>query len=311
MTRRAPCGLVVTPDQHESERLHVNYHLHTATLVVFVHGAWHSSLHWTATQRSLARRGIASTAVDLPGHGLGAPIPSGYLRPGQPGIATETSALAAVTMQDNADAVSAVLAATRSRYQHVVLVAHSAGGGPASAAAEQAPELVDHLVYISSFVPAGRPRFRDYLSAEENAGAVTIPAVGNPTELGAVRINPLSADPDDIATIRRSLLHDLPLDAPQGWRHLLHPDLPLAIADAPVRVSPSRWGRIPRTFVRLTDDLALPTATQDLMIREADLAAPERRTEVRSLPGSHSPFLTRPDELAEQLAETITPGGSA
>ncbi|MDT0461107.1 helix-turn-helix domain-containing protein, partial [Streptomyces sp. DSM 41527] len=31
---------------------------------------------------------------------------------------------------------------------------HSAGGGPASLAAERAPELVDRIVYLSAFVPA-------------------------------------------------------------------------------------------------------------------------------------------------------------
>jgi pimeloyl-ACP methyl ester carboxylesterase len=277
-----------------------------STVVVFVHGAWHSSLHWAATQRELTHRGLRSIALDLPGHGLHAPAPSGYLLPGQPGLATERSALADLTMDQLADHVLAALSEIRPRFERVVLVAHSAGGGPASAAAERAPELVDRLVYLSAFLPAGRPRFLDYVSAPENAGAVHVPRVGDPDVLGAIRINPLSADPAEVAAIHRSFLADWPAELPT-WRLLLHPDEPLASLTAPVRLTPARWGRIPRTYLRLTDDLALPPATQDLMIAEADRVTPELPTEVHSLPGGHSPFLTRAGELAELLATVVKP----
>jgi pimeloyl-ACP methyl ester carboxylesterase len=277
----------------------------TDTLIVLVHGAWHSSAHWAATQRSLAALGVASVAVDLPGHGAGAPLPSGYLRAGQPGLATERSPLADISMRDNAVAVLDVLARVRSRFRRVVLAGHSAGGGPVSAAAEEAPELLDQLVYLSAFVPAGRPRFFDYLGSPENASAVSIPPVADPAMLGAVRINPLSEDPGTVATIRRSLFGDEPVSS-DGWRLLLQPDLPLAIPSTPVTVTAARWGRLPRTFIRLADDLALPPAAQDLMVAEADAAAPDRPFELRDLPGGHSPFLTRPHDLATLLAEIAT-----
>ncbi|MEU9044325.1 MULTISPECIES: alpha/beta fold hydrolase [unclassified Kitasatospora] len=114
----------------------------TGTVFVFVHGAWHSSGQWAATQRALAGLGAASVAVDLPGHGFDAPLPTGYLLPGQPGLLTEKSRLAPLTMDDCAEAVLTVLRQVR-HHRTVVLVAHSAGGGPASLAAEWAPELVD------------------------------------------------------------------------------------------------------------------------------------------------------------------------
>ncbi|MEV0702389.1 alpha/beta fold hydrolase [Saccharopolyspora sp. NPDC050389] len=271
------------------------------TVVVLVHGAWHSAVHWAATQRALARHGLASVAIDLPGSGLDAPVPLGFLLPGQPGLTSEKSALSDVTMQQSTDVVLDALVDVRTRFRNVVLVAHSAGGGPVSAAAEQVPELVDHVVYLSSFVPAGRPRFADYIEAEENAGAVKIPPVGDPAELGAIRINPLSADPAEIDVIRRAFLNDLPATAPDSWRQFLHPDLPFANATTAVPVSPERWGRIARTFIRLTDDLALPLVTQDLMIAEADQVVPDRPMQVCSLPGGHSPFMTRPAELATLL----------
>lgn len=271
------------------------------TVLLLVHGAWHSALHWTSTQRALARHGLASVAVDLPGSGLHAPVPTGYFLPGQPGFASERSALHDVTLQDSVDVVLNALVSARTRYRNVVLVSHSAGGAAASAAAEQGPELVDRLVYLSAFVPAGRPRFADYIEAKENADAVQIPPVGDPAELGAIRINPLSPDPAVTDVIRRAFLGDLPAGSPESWRQFLHPDLPFANFTTPIPVSAARWGRIPRSYVRLTDDLALPSATQDLIIAEADQLTPENPFRVHSLPGGHSPFVTRPGALATTL----------
>lgn len=272
-----------------------------STVFVLVHGAWHGSWQWAATQRALAGLGAASVAVDLPGHGFGAALPSGYLLPDRAGLLTERSRLADVTMDDCADAVLDTLRRVR-RYGRVVLVAHSAGGGPASLAAERAPELVDRISYVSAFVPAGRPRFFDYLTAPENAAARGQGLnLGDPEELGAVRIDPLSPDPSYVEELRQTHYHDTPAEHFDRWRSALVPDLPLAIPATPIALTAARWGRIPRTFLRCADDRAQPMATQDLMIAEADRAMPGEPFTVRTLPGSHSPFASRPCELAEAL----------
>ncbi len=192
----------------------------------------------------------------------------------------------------------------RTRYRNVVLVAHSAGGGPATAAAEQAPELVDRVVYLSAFVPAGRPRFQDYIEAPENSSAAKLPMLGDPAALGAFRINPLSPDETEVDLIRQAFLNDLPATASDSWRQFLTPDHPFASFTTPVPVTPDNWRRVARTFVRLTEDRALPIAVQDLMVAEADRFAPDTPVQVRSLPGGHSPFATRPAELATLLATT-------
>ncbi|GAA1769088.1 alpha/beta hydrolase [Streptomonospora arabica] len=274
----------------------------TDTLFVLVHGAWHGAAHWGPTQRSLAALGASSVALDLPGHGFAAPLPSGYLAAKQPGLRTEKSRSAAVTMDECADAVLETLREVREHARNVVLVAHSAGGGPASLAAERAPALVDRTVYLSAFVPGGRPRFYDYLSAPENAGALGggLP-VADPDEVGALRINPVSTDPDYVEELRRTHYHDTPADRFDRWRTAMSPDLPMAVPSSPVVLTPQGWGRLPRTFLRCADDRSLPAAVQDLMIAEADAAFPDNPFTVRTLPGSHSPFAARPGELAAAL----------
>ncbi|MGW1813756.1 alpha/beta fold hydrolase [Streptomyces sp. NPDC002125] len=274
---------------------------HTGTVLVLVHGAWHSSAQWAPTQRALAGTGAASVAVDLPGHGFDAPLPTGYLKPGRPGLLTEKSQLATVTMEECAEAVVSTLRQVR-RYRTVVLVAHSAGGGPASLAAELAPELVDRIVYLSAFVPGGRPRFADYLGSPENATALGQHlTLGDPEALGAVRIDPLSPDPAYVQELRQTYYHDVPPDRFDRWRTALSPDLPVAVPMSPVAVTAARWGRIARTFLRCAEDRALTPAVQDLMIAEADQAFPASPFTVRTLPGGHSPFAARPRRLAEAL----------
>ncbi|MFF5106045.1 alpha/beta hydrolase [Streptomyces sp. NPDC000134] len=273
------------------------------TVFVLVHGAWHSSWHWAPTQRSLAHRGAASVALDLPGHGFDAPLPAGYLLPGQPGLATEKSALAGVTPEECAATVLTTLTEVRRHYRRVVLVAHSAGGGPASLAAQTAPELVDRIVYLSAAVPAGRPSFADYLGAPEAAFADGRQGlhVGDVEALGAFRINPLSPDPAYVEELRLTYYHDVPAEEFPRWRLALSPDLPLAVPTTPVKLTADRWGRVPRTFLRLAEDRAVTPALQDLMITEADAVTPDNPFTVRELPGSHSPFAARPDELATAL----------
>ncbi|GAA0450755.1 alpha/beta fold hydrolase [Streptomyces olivaceiscleroticus] len=298
----------MTPPLHDAprndlrnDRKHDMKHDLHHTVFVLVHGAWHGSWQWAATQRALAGLGAASVAVDLPGHGFDAPLPSGYLLPGRPGLLTERSQLADVTMDDCAAVVLDTLRRVR-RYRRVVLVAHSAGGGPASLAAERAPELVDRIVYLSAFVPGGRPRFFDYISAPENAAARGRSLnLGDPQALGAVRIDPLSPDPAYVEELRQTHYQDTPADRFDRWRSALSPDLPLAIPATPVLLTAARWGRIPRTFLRCAEDQALPTAIQDLMIAEADRSMPDEPFTVHTLPGSHTPFAARPQQLAETL----------
>ncbi|MFE2446181.1 alpha/beta fold hydrolase [Streptomyces sp. NPDC059426] len=296
MSSRTPSG-----DDHPVSEIH-SAPAPSGTVFVLVHGAWHASWQWAATQRALARLGAASLAVDLPGHGFEAPLPSGHHLPGQPGFATEKSALAGLTLEECAGAVVTALRSVR-RYPKVALVSHSAGGASASLAAERAPELVDELIHLSSFVPAGRPRFADYLAAPEQTatGRGQGLMLGDPEAIGAFRINPFSVDPAYVEELRLTYYHDVPAGSFARWYQALSPDLPFAVPTTPIALTRERWGRIPRTFIRCAEDWACTPALQDLMIAEADAAMPDQPFTVRSLPGSHSPFAARPDELAAAL----------
>jgi pimeloyl-ACP methyl ester carboxylesterase len=101
-----------------------------APLVVLVHGAWHGAWCWAALQAELDSRGIASLAVDLPGHGA------------------STRPLA--DLYGDAQHVADVVAQLD---RPVVLVGHSYGGAVITEAASNTAGI-HHLVYLAAFALA-------------------------------------------------------------------------------------------------------------------------------------------------------------
>jgi hypothetical protein len=71
----------------------------------------------------------------------------------------------------------------------------------------------------------------------------------------------------------------------------------LAALMTKVHLTPQRFGRIPRVYIECTDDRALSIDMQ------RDMIAKSPPVDVRSLPASHSPFLSMPDKLAEALSD--------
>ena len=71
----------------------------------------------------------------------------------------------------------------------------------------------------------------------------------------------------------------------------------LAALKTKVHITPVRFGRIPRVYIECTEDRALSIDMQ------RDMIAKSPPVDVRSLPSSHSPFLSMPDRLADAPAD--------
>lgn len=103
----------------------------TLPSVILVHGAWHGAWCWASLQAELDRRGIASLAVDLPGHG--------------------TSDLPLGDLHGDAETVVRLLRSFEERGQPApVLVGHSYGGAVVTEAVARCPRAA-HLVYVAAF----------------------------------------------------------------------------------------------------------------------------------------------------------------
>ncbi|MGW0197978.1 alpha/beta fold hydrolase [Nonomuraea sp. NPDC003201] len=272
-----------------------------ASPIVLVHGFWHGSWCWSMVIEELARRGVPSIAVDLEGHGLKNHSPlARWGRPFDPAAyAVEPSQLVGVTATSAASTLIAQLRRIGGG-RPCVLVTHSMGGIVATAAAEQAPELIAELVYVAAFAPVSGLPTVAYLASPENAGErVNALLAADPAAVGALRLD--LGDATRRRDMREVFYHDVDEVSAAAALSLLSPDAPVGIPEETFTVSTARYGQIPHTYVVCTEDRVVPPALQRRFVTEID-AVSLRPTTVVELATSHSPFLSAPDTLADVLA---------
>ena len=232
-------------------------------MFVLVHGAWHGAWCWEQVEHHLGDLGAASVAIDLPGR-AGDPQP-----------------VAELTLDSYVDRVVAAIDASP---QPVVLVGHSLGGLVISQTAERVPDKISSLVYLCAML------LQD--------GQSTIDASVN--DPGSELMANISLD-DGAATssvtgpgVRDLFYGDCTVDASEKAARLLVPE-PIGPASTPVHVTADRWGSVPRSYILCTQDRAISPATQRAMIASVGV---DRVIEMDS---SHSPFISRPEQLAALL----------
>ncbi|WP_224391164.1 alpha/beta fold hydrolase [Pseudonocardia sp. ICBG1293] len=270
---------------------------------VLVPGFWHGTWSWNLVVPELARLRIPAVAVDLEGQGLGAVSPAArWARPFEASaFAAERSGVADVTATSAAEALVGQLRMLGADGPSVV-VAHSMGGVVATLAAEMAPSLVSHLVYVAAFAPvAGLPAGAD-VASELNAGELGTSLLrADPFAIGASRIDP--GDPGSHESLRAALYADVPDATARAAISLLGTDAPVGIAAEPISVTRERFGSVPHTYLVCTDDRLVRPALQRKIVSDIDRVSVSA-TRTVELACSHSPFLSRPRQVAEAVAET-------
>jgi pimeloyl-ACP methyl ester carboxylesterase len=277
-------------------------------IFVLVHGAWHGAWCFEQVTPPLVRAGARVVARDLPAHGMDARFPAAYLqRPlDLPGFAAEPAPSAGVTPDDYATHVINEVKALAERAPDVpiVLVGHSMGGVTVSRVAEAVPHLVSRVVYLAAFMLVGRSPL-DIVGTPEFAGSLLPPLfLADPAQVGAMRIDFGSTDPDYVARTKAAFAGDVPDERWTSVSYLLTPDEPIGPVVTPVTVTRERWGTVPRTYILCTEDKVIPPAAQRRFIEEADEFAPDGATEVRELNTGHSPFLSAPGPVADILLDS-------
>lgn len=281
----------------------------TKPTFVFVHGAWHGGWCWSEVVQLLSEQGYNGVVLDLPGHGLSAQFPASYSSSPQniSKLCTDVSPLAGITLNNYRDYVlSAISGLVYNGRGPVILVGHSLGGVTLNAVAEAQPALIRRLVYLTAFVPVAKPSVLDYLSQPNFATSGLLPLfLGDPAKVGAIRINPNSSDTAYVSNARNALYLDVSDSVFAATMNMLTPDEPIQGFSTPLTVTAGRWGSVPRSFIRCTNDHAIPLAAQDQMIAEADKFTPGNRFMQKTLNTSHSAFLASPADLATALLEMV------
>lgn len=224
---------------------------------MLVHGAWHGVWCWRRVLPLLAAGGARAVTVSLTGVGEKAHLLG-----------------AGVTMATHVADVVAVVRAEECR--DAVLVGHSYGGVPVTAAADVLGDAVGPLVYVDAVVPAPGECWSSLSPPDvQTARRATIAAGG-------------SLPPPPAAVFGLS-------GADAAWVDRRQTDHPGGVYDDPVDFSADRLLARSRTFLDCTSP---PLATIDLS-----------RARVRSQPGwtvvelatGHDPMVSAPELLAAEL----------
>lgn len=197
------------------------------------------------------------------------------------GVAVETFDLPMTSFEDDVAATKAVIDRVDG---DVVLCGHSYGGAVITSAGNH-PKVAD-LVYLTAFAcdadesPSATAPDAD-LPATDLASWLVIDDDGNVTLV-----------PDQVVD---GFYHDCdPTDASDAIRQLR----PIHISCFTTPVGPPAWKDTPSTYVVCTDDHAIHPALQQHMAARCGATV--------ELATAHSPFLNRPDAVADVLAGLAT-----
>ena len=164
-----------------------------------------------------------------------------------------------------------------------VVVVHSRNGIVASALAERAPDRIARTIYLASFMlPSGR-RVLDYLPDRDSLMPRNV-------RIDRWRLT----DWLDPAVYREALYADCSDDDLALCRNLLVPE-PVRPALTRLTLTAQRYGRVPRAYIRLTQDRAVSLALQDRLLAETPV------DRVESLAASHSAYFSQPDALSQSI----------
>lgn len=230
---------------------------------VLVHGAWHGAWCWYRLSALLRAGGHEVLTPDLPGHGA------------------DRSPAASVTFNDY---VQRVVDTLDQPGEPVVLVGHSMGGMVISQAAEVRPDRIRHLVYLAAYLPAHGQKLIDL-------------ARGDPDDRMGARMV-FSADRRLITvrpeTVREAFYADCADEDYALAQSLLVPQ-PAAPLATPVALTDSHFGRVPRSYLECTQDMAVSLRAQRAMPQRAGCR------QVWTMDTGHSPFLSAPLRVRDHL----------
>jgi len=233
--------------------------------LILVHGAWHGGWCWERLVPLLEARGHRVLTPDLPGHDTADGAPS------------------TTTLEDYGHTIASLANAQAER---VVLVGHSMGGGVITQAAPFSSNLAG-LIYVAAFIP----QHGDSIAALAGAGEETplndhveLAPSGTHTQIekgaGAVVFYGCCAPEDQEAAGRRLI--------PQAIQPLTD-----ALEDPENRAAGT-----PAAGVVCLQDKAVDPGLQQEMCDARGIPTWDMDTD-------HSPFLSRPDELAEVIDKAL------
>lgn len=232
---------------------------------VLLHGSWHGGWAWEPTAWCLRELGHSAVAPTYPGHAPGA---------SRRGIRHEDYVSAVVSFIEGLD------------LRDIVLVGHSFGGSVVSRVSQRIPERIKRLVFHTAFVVEDGTSVNDNIAADQTA----------------LFERSARDSPDNTVACPWEVFRDLfiqdatPEDARSVWERLV--PQPFEPWDARLDLAEFHRGGIPRSYVAVRDDHALPEGAW-----HPGMSSRLGSFKLLEMGGSHEVMFTRPAELARTLVE--------
>lgn len=182
-----------------------------------------------------------------------------------------------------ADWAEVVVSALAGVQDEVVVVGHSMGGLAVPVVASLRP--VTRMVFLAAMVPMPGMSYAEYLGTAEGAGAITMPLDRTARdEQGRTIVPP--------AVATEVFFPDCSVEDSERAVARLTPNAATAFVEpCPI----DAWPDVPSTYILMTSDLAVSNDWSRRVARDRLGVTPIE------LPGSHSPFYSRPAELVDVL----------
>ena len=231
---------------------------------ILIHGAFHGGWCWEKVKPILEQNGNTVVAPDLPSHGA------------------DRTSIADVTLALYSERICEVL---EQQSEKVILVGHSLGGLSITQAAEERPDDIGLLVYLTAFLlKNGESRLS--VREREPSGSLLPPYMEMFPEDGYVTVKEEGLKP--------AFYHDCS-DEDIAWAKSKIGKQALKPMGAPLVTSDHKFGGVRRVYIECLQDRALVPEFQKQMY--TDLPCEQ----VLSMDTSHSPFMSAPKELTNHL----------
>ncbi len=238
--------------------------------LILIHGAWHNAKCWDELRPLLEAQDIQCLCPDLPGHG------------------NNRLELTRISLKVYSNYISQLI----DKYNNIFLLGHSMAGILISLLAEQYPEKIQSLIYLSAYLPQNKQSLFDLMARHQQEHGLT--PIESALEFSADKRRCTLAAADIIPLF----YNQCSADRQQWAQHHFQEQASLPLATKP-SLSDANFGSVHKYYIRCTHDQIIPASQYTMMLAAQACEA------VYELDADHSPFWSNPQTLSELIVKIV------